>query len=415
MNRSVLSVLVTIVLLLGAFTPTLAQSELTSDNYKIIDPQVDSGGGVSNSASFGLLSSLGDPTADARLTSGSYKVGLSFPNGIQANVPLIRCVETDTTSGDTNCLDFPNANGAQGECGTPGCYDRAKIEVDHQNNPIDSLYLVSITDINTTVEYFLQSDHTVNTVFDINDYMTLCALQGSDSRVGSGCQNSGDPEWDEALQRTNIFGLTPGGSYDIKVRALNGDFTESPYSPTSSITLQFPVISFDIDIADSSGFSTETGGNHSISLGELTPGIVVTADDRIWLDMNSNIVPGFNVYVKDLNNGLLSGIPTSIPSQSEDLDVDSGNDGGFGLKVDTSTQTSLGPLIASGTYDTTGGNEVGSVSTTDAVIFSTNTTGSNLGQISDGRAALLVKALPSTGALPGIFTDVLTFTMIPNV
>jgi hypothetical protein len=390
---------------LSGLTGVSAQAELTSNNYKIVDPQVDSSGGISESSSYSLISSS-DPIADARLTSGSYQIGSAFPNSIQANVPLVRCFETTTLSGDTDCTDFPNLNGAQGECGNPGCYDRAKIEVDHQNNPIDTIYLVSITDDSTATEYYLQSDHTISQTYDVGDYLTLCQLQGIDGRVGSGCQDSGGGEWDEDLQRINIFGLAPNTSYTVQVRALNGDFTESPYSPTETSTTSVPALSFDIDIADNGGSATETGGVHLIELGTLSAGSVTTATDRIWLDMGSNVTPGFNLYVEDLNNGLL-GSSSTIPSESEDLASDSGN-GGFGLKIDSVTEANLGPLLSAATYDTAGGDEVGAVSTTPALIFSTDTVSTNVGPLDSGRASLFVKATAAEGGLAELVTDTLT-------
>lgn len=396
---------------LSGLSGVSAQAELTSNNYKIVDPQVDSSGGISESSSYSLISSS-DPISDARLTSGSYQIGAAFPNSIQANVPLVRCIETTTLGGDTDCTDFPNSNGAQGECGNPGCYDRAKIEIDHQNNPIDTLYLISIIDDSTATEYFLQSDHTISQTYDIDDYMTLCQLQGIDGRVGSSCQDSGDGEWDEDLQRNNIFNLSSNTSYTVKARALNGDFTESPYSPTKTTVTTVPSISFDIDIAGSGGSATETGGVHLIELGTLSAGSVTTATDRIWLDMGTNIIPGFNVYVEDLNDGLL-GASSTIPSESEDLASDSGN-GGFGLKIDSITEANLGPLLSAAAYETAGGEEVGAVSTTPALIFSTDTVSTNVGPLDSGRASLFVKATAAEGGLAESVTDTLTFTMIPN-
>lgn len=400
-----LLVLITIILL----TITIHAQALTSTNYKIVDPAVDSGGGVSTSTNYNLLSGI-DPTSDAKLTSTNYALKSGFPNGIYANVPLIRCIETTTTSGTTTCLNFPNAGGAQGECGTPGCYDRAKIEIDHQNNPIDTLYLVALLDNSTSTQYYLQSDHTISTTYDINDYMTICSIEGKDTRSGSGCASGVDPNWNLAFQSTNIYGLKPRTTYTVKVRALHGDFTESEYSPTTNVTTELPVLSFDIDIGTTS--AANTNAPHSIALGTLISGTITTGTDLIWLDLNTNIIPGMTTYVKDLNNGLLKSI--TIPSESEDLATDPNANGGYGLKTSSFTQTSLGPLVASSTYDTGGAQIVGAVSTSNSAIFSTNTTGSNKGQITGGRAGISVKTRPSAAAHAGTYTDTLTFTMIAN-
>lgn len=413
-NKKLLIITISTIFFLLVFPVKVFAQELSSQNYKIIDPIVDSGGGVSTSTNFDLLASLGNATSDSRLVSGSYAVGTGFPNGIQANVPVILCAESNTDSADTDCINFPTPNnGAQGICGTPGCYDRIKLEIDSQNNPLDTLYLVSITDTDTSTEYFLQSTNTIATTFDINDYMTICEIEGIDLRAGSGCEDSGDPDWNENLQEANVLNLTPGTTYDIKVRALNGDFTESPWSIVTSVTLEYPALSFDIDIADSGGVNAETPPLYSIDLGVLQT-TTTTANDRIWLDLNTNISEGFSTYVKDLNSGLLNGAIT-IPSTSEDLDIDSGGDGGYGLKTETATEDALGPLQEDPTYSTAGANEVGGLSPTQELIFFTNTSGGNVGPVTNGRASLMVKARIPSGILAGTYEDTITFYMFSNI
>lgn len=392
--------------------PVSAQ-ELDSPNYTIVDPTFDGGGGISNSGNYSLLSSI-DPNADSRLSSGSYAIGSGFGNGIFANIPKVRCAESDTIAGTTTCVNFPKGAGAQGECGTPGCYDRIKIEIDHQNNPVDTLYLIGILDTNTATQYYLQNDHTISTTYDINDYMTICALEGKDTRSGSGCASSSDPGWDVDLQSTNVFNLAEAHTYTIKVRALQGDFTESNWSPTVNVTTKTSSISFDVDIADGTGASAENPAPYAVSLGSLTPNVVKTATNRVWLDLNTNIVAGMSVYVKDINGGLKSGANT-IASQTENLAVDSNNNGGYGVKTASFTQASLGPILADSTFNTTPEHAVGAVSTTQDLIFSTNTTGNNVGQVTNGRASVFIKALAKDATPTGSYTDTITFIMIGNI
>jgi hypothetical protein len=405
-----LSLSLILTLILGLQQTISAQQYLDSTNYRIVDSTLDSGGGVSTGTNFDLLASLGNPTADARLTSTTYAIGSGFPNGIQANVPLLRCAEANTNSGSTVCLNFPNANGAQGECGTPGCYDRIKFEIDHQNNPIDALYLVSLLNTTTATQYYLQSDHTIATTYDIADYMTICAHEGKDIRSGSGCAILSDPLWDVDLQSTNIYGLTPGHTYEVRVRALNGDFTESMYSPAITETLEYPVLTMDLDIGTSS--SVDNSAPYSVPFGTLELNTVKTATDRIWLDLNTNLVNGVNLYVRDQNSGLNDGAST-LGSDSEDLDVDPDADGGYGLKIDTSTQTSLGPIQRGSTYNTLNTNQVGALTTSNALIFFTDTTGVNKGPIAGGRVSISVKALLK-GSFTSTLSDRIIFSMIAN-
>lgn len=401
--------------------------DLDSTSYTIKDPSFIGTSGVSDSGTtnYSLISSIGDTVADARLESGSYAIGSGFPNGIQASVPLIRCLESDTDdtgggSPNTECLAYPLTagiggddaivgDGMQGICGTPGCYDRAKIEIDAQSNPIDTLYLVAITDTGTSTDYYLQSDNTIDTAYDINDYQTICQIEGYDPRTGSGCVDSGDPDWDETLQEFNIIGLTPGATYSVRVRALNGDFTESPYSPAENVTMEYSALSFDIDIADNGGSATDTEGPHSIELGLLQT-FATTATNRIWVDIGTNFFQGATVFVS--NSGLTNGSFT-IPSTDEDLDVDAGMDGGYGLKIETFTEGALGPLLADATFNTGNPNEVGGMSGTPAeILYTDSVTGQ--GPVSSGRSSIMVKSRIVTSTPPGAYTDTITFTMIAN-
>jgi len=404
---STIVIFITLFVLLPGNIIYAQSQELTSSNYKILDPTVDAGGGVSTSTNYDLIFSV-EPTADARLTSSSYAIGSGFPNGKLANVPKIRCAESTTTSGTTTCINFPNANGAQGECGTPGCYDRIKVEIDHQNNPIDTLYLVSLVLSGTT--YYVQSDHTLSATFDINDFMTICGLEGKDTRTGSDCENSAGGQWNADYQSYNVYGLRPGATYTVSAAALSGDFTGTQFGPTTNVTLEYPRITFDIDIAGTGGVATETAAPYSIALGTLTTS-PSTATNRIWLDLNTNVIEGMATYVKDVNDGLLSGA-NLIPSSFEDLAVDT--DGGYGLKVETSTQSALGPIVRSSNYDTFGGNEVGGLSTVYSSIFSSYTSSPNTGQVSGGRTSTMVKAKIITSTPAGLYTDTIIFLMITN-
>jgi hypothetical protein len=151
------------VLILISFNINIIAETLDSTNYRIKDVTL-GGTGEVNSTNYSLIGSF-NPIEDSRLTSSNYALKAGFPNGIIANVPTVTCFETDTTSINTTCLEFPTSNGAQGECGYPGCYDRAKIELNTQNNPIDTLYVVKILDVTNSITYFLKTDHYIGYFF----------------------------------------------------------------------------------------------------------------------------------------------------------------------------------------------------------------------------------------------------------
>lgn len=156
----------------------------------------------------------------------------------------------------------------------------------------------------------------------------------------------------------------------------------------------------------------ETSAPYSVEFGTIGFDSVDTAEKSIWVDITTNSINGINVYVKNLGNGLYFA-PHSIPSESENLATPD-SDGGYGLKIGTTTQDSLGPLLKSTTYDTAGTDEVGALSSIESTILYTNTTSGNRGPINSGRARILVKAIAYQDLAAGTYTDTITFTALGN-
>lgn len=391
-----------VVFSISIITAVVAQ-ELDSTTYRIKDPTIDSGGEVVESTSYKQILSIGDPTAYDKLESTSYRLRSGFPEGSQANVPAVVCFETDTTSGTTSCV---KATGMQEVCGTPGCYDRAKIEIDDQGNPYDTLYLVKVVDDANSTTYYLQSDHTLSTTYDINDFLDQCDLEGYDADEPT-C-DTGEGREDTSLQKYNVYSLRPGSSYTVSVSALHGDLTQTGFSATANATTENIQVTFDLDI---SATDSETSGPYSVDLGKLSASSTTTATESIWIDIGSNNFNGVNVYAEDLYDGLDNSGAT-IDSETEDIDGGGGSNGGFGLKTISVSETSLGPLLNTSTiYNTAGSNEVGRLqsSATNLILF-TNTSGANLGQIEGGRSENEVKARSGSASISGDYSDTVTFT-----
>jgi hypothetical protein len=296
-----------------------------------------------------------------------------------------------------------------GQCGEPGCYDRAKLEIDDQNNPIDTLYLVTLsTDSFVSEIFFLQSDHTIASTFDINSYLTQCQLEGIDSDDPQ-CDDSGDVDWNATLQEYNVLGLTPNTTYEVAVRALHGDFTETDYSPTLSATTSIPSIGFDIDISST---DTETSAPYSITFGNLSLSTPVSANNSIWIDLSTNNPNGVDVKVESTSSGLYSiANNTYIKSESEDLDQDDG-DGGYGARVSSISQSDLGPLNRNFLFFNGGNNSVGALKATPTILVYTENSGANKGQLVSGRSRVELIAKSYAGLPSGTYTDSLFFTAI---
>jgi hypothetical protein len=414
--QNILILLVGLFLSLFNFSPVFGES-LQSNNFIIEDASVTTGSGIFDSTNYSLAGSMGEITSDDRLMSGTYELTGGEAGGVVASVPKITCFETTTTNITTSCLSLPNSKGMQGECGSPGCFNKAKIEIDNQNNPYDTLYLVKIEKLTDNTTYYLKSDHTLGLSFTISNFMTKCAIEGKDLN-NPGCDTNTDSDWNPALQSSNVFYLTDNTEYRASVSALNGDFTGTDFSPTANTITKMQSIGLDIDVGPASTPDVNSNAPYTINLSEISPLTPYTAPNLIWLDLASNNSKGLSVYIKDTNNGLFSiSKNATIPSENEDLSLDPNFNGGYGVKVynGNTTQTALGPLQRAASYNTVSDDFVGSLLSTNKLLFFTNDSGENKGEIMNGRGGIMVKARATASTpISSDYSDDIYFTIIGN-
>lgn len=370
-----------------------AQNMTSGSGYEIIDPTINAGGNDDQSSTGGymLMESIGDSFNDERFESSNYKLGVGHGYTFTANVPEISYFQTD----DAAMVNI---------CGTGGCYNRARFEIDANDNPTDTLYLIEITDDNWTTIYCLDgSTHQPKAIASktINDYITKSSWE-----TGS---------WTEA----NILGLSQDTQYKIRAKALHGDFTESEAGPEQTEDTTDPYISFDINISGDTWQSSTAP--YEISIGEISTTGPSTASNLIWLDIDTNAVNGATISVRDENQSLLSAATGGhIDSESEDL---ASEDEGYGLKIDTSKRLPAsgqpGFVRESTTYNTAGAHEVGALASGPTVILCTiEETGGNCSTgvgspVDGGRAAIWIKVRASvTNPAAGDYADSITFTSV---
>ncbi|MDD3647781.1 MAG: hypothetical protein PHS44_04775 [Candidatus Dojkabacteria bacterium] len=203
----------------GLFIPKLSWAEdLDSTNYKIKDVVIgNSGEGDQTGTNQRLLISVGDNFNDDRFVSTNYNLGTGVAYNWMATAPSIKCFET-ATEGSTSCDDADvNPDGMVMLCGESGCYDKARFELDNENNPSDTLYSIQITTSATWTNwnYIDGATFLVETPsnHDIDDYLT-------------------ESLWEDTLSSFNVYGLESGTQYYLRATALNGDFTESDPGPS---------------------------------------------------------------------------------------------------------------------------------------------------------------------------------------
>jgi len=312
--------------------------------------ELDGSGGVGQSGNYKAETDTAPLGGEQRSSTYTIGGGLIFTQ--QANVPTATLVNSSNW------------------------YNKLLLTVGNQNNPTDTLFAIAISTDDFATTNYVQNDGTVGATLGSEDYQTYANWGGVSGEY--------------------VINLSPGTTYKVKVKARQGDFTESPYGPVASAATSNSTLSFDIDVASS---DTETSAPYTIALGALSAGAVTTATDRIWVDLATNAENGGFVYVYDVYAGLKStNVNYTITSATANL---SSVSEGYGLRVASASNfSSVSP------YDGASEN-VGVVDSTIRSIFSSGS------PISGGRGSVYVKA-KSASSTPAANDYADTLTMIAS-
>lgn len=309
-----------------------------SNNYALRDFTWGSGGtDASTSTSYALEGNLGE-LSSAGVQSGSYQVwpGLLFTQ--MSNVPSEPILSV-----------------------TGEDYHRLHIIIDSANNPTDTEFAIAISDDDFVTTRFVQSDNTVGSTLGDEDWQAYADWGG------------GTGEY--------IVGLDANTEYQVKVKARQGSFSESPWGPIAAETTDSLTLTFDIDVAST---DSESSAPYILDFGTLVANSISTTDDRVWIDVSTNASSGALVYVYSTNEGLYS------VTAGHTISAVSGNlsslDEGFGLQSASVAESSGGPLTELSPYDGTS-EVVGTVLTTPSALYSSSQT-----PIVNGRGSFIAKA-----------------------
>jgi hypothetical protein len=352
--KTLLSICLLLVFIIS--TSQVSHAGPTSSTYELKAYSFGSGGTTTDTSSnYNLLGISGEQSGD-QSSSSTYKTGSGLVFTQQADVP--------------SAPTFTNPS---------HYYNKLHLVINTSGNATDATYAIAIsTDNFSTDTKYVQSDNTIGTVLGAEDWQTYTAW-GSSSGI-------------------DIIGLNPGVTYTVKAEAQQGNFTQTGFGPTAQATTENPSLSFDIDVSPT---DTETAAPYSLSIGDLTAGSVITASDKVWVDVDTNGTAGASVYVQDSNSGLNS------TSASYTISALSGNlssvSEGYGAQGASATQTSGGPLEIVSPYNGAS-NVVGTLDTTKRIIFD-----STAAPVIAGRASFEIKAKASAVTkAAGDYSDTLT-------
>ncbi|MCA9391724.1 hypothetical protein KC614_00780 [candidate division WWE3 bacterium] len=228
-----------------------------STNYELKGFKVGGAVGVSDSDNYSILNNLADLNADL-LNSSSYELGPGPNYPIQASVPTAPTFE--------NTSDY---------------YNKLHFVVATAGNPSDTLYAIAISTDDFVTTNYVQSDNTIGSVLGLEDYQSYTNWGGASGEF--------------------VVGLAQDTTYKIKIKAIQGEFTETRYGPSSSAATVSPFITFSLS-GLSSGMSVEgvtldvTSSANSVDYGELAFNTKTEAANIVTVDTNA--VSGYQALVR---------------------------------------------------------------------------------------------------------------------
>lgn len=323
----------------------------TSTNYTLRNFEIGSGGGTSSSSTYKLNGTAGTQTG-APGSSATYSQKSGFAAAATSNVPA--------------APTFTNPS---------SYYDRLSLVINTSSNPSDTKYAVAISSDDFVTTRYVKSDNSTGTTLVAGDYRTYTGW-GSGSGV-------------------LVLGLTSNTTYKVKVKAFQGNFSESAYGPTASAATSQASVTF--------GVATTANGipPFSVSFASLATGTVFDANADASLSLATNALSGATIYVVDTQAGLRStGASYTLPSATADLTAVAQ---GYGALVTATSQSSGGPFTVSSPFNGAS-NNVGALTTSLQPLAST------AGVVTGGSVTVRLKAKTDITVPQGTdYVDTLTF------
>jgi hypothetical protein len=296
-----LSAVITGIITLSLFAATPSSTSFTLKSYDI-----GNGGGSGTSTNFSSDGTTGLVSGDAA-TSTNFTAQSGLTVNKNANVPP--------------APNFINPDNS---------YSRLLLTVNTGGNPTDTKYAIAISADNFATTQYVQSDNTVGAALSAEDYQTY-SLWGGSSGV-------------------YVIGLTPNTAYKVKVKAMQGNFSETAYGPQATATTSQPSIVFSVETSDT------VTPPYTVTFPALTGGNVVTSTQTIIANLTTNALSGGSIYIVGKNNGLSSTFSgQTIPTLTGDLSIATV---GYGAQGVSTTYASGGPLTIDAPFVASGSNVV---------------------------------------------------------
>ncbi len=326
-----------------------------SSNFTLKSYDFGTGGtGASSSTNYRLNGVTGTQSGAAPASSTNYGLGTGVNNTSDSGVPP--------------APTFTNADST---------YDRLKLVINTGGNPADTKYLIAISADSFATTQYVQADTSVGSSQAVSNYQTYAVWGGATG--------------------FSVSGLAQSTTYQVKVKAMQGNFTGSAFGPVASAATITPTVSVSLTT------SLTSTPPFTASFSNLIAGSVANGNADVIIGLTSNAANGGSVYVRGANAGLLSSSTSnSIASASADLSVAGF---GYGAQVTSVGQTLGGPLSKRAPF-AGASNNVGGISTSLQPILTTD------GPLTSGAATVRLMAKPASTTLSANdYADILTLVV----
>lgn len=225
--------------LLFVSSATVAVATSQSPNYSLDNYSFGSGGTTPDTQSNNnkLYGNTGEPESDPE--SDNYEINGGAAGQSTTSTPLTPTLENLYNN-----------------------YDRLKFTLDPGTDPSDTQYAIAISEDDFVTTKYISSALTLTNSLSSGDWQTYTAWGGASGNT--------------------VTGLTSNKTYKIKVKAVQGEFSESAYSPTAEADTDIPSLTF-----------STSGG---VNLGNLSQSNSFTATSNTTLTTSTNAFNGYNIY-----------------------------------------------------------------------------------------------------------------------
>jgi hypothetical protein len=279
----------------GAVVTPLAEAEtLSSSNYQLVNPEIDTGGGTSNSANYRSEDVLDANPEDGRSNSANYRISSGFVPTAYPYVPGQPTFDNPTSA--SSFLHFV---------------------ISQAGNSSDTNYAIAISSDNFTTTSYIQADNTVGVSPVFQTYTV----------------------WGGAAGQT-VTGLTTNTTYKIKVKARYGPDSETAFSvpataATVGVSLTFTISGVASGASVAAGTTNETTTASTVSFSSISADADRTAAQLLHVEGGGG--SGYTVTAQSDADLHTSGSDT-IASFGSAL-ADNANSRGFGYSMQNVTNS----------------------------------------------------------------------------